>query len=81
MKTAEAFPLDAFQAEVEAAQAYNIVALITEGPEAELKEVPPPPAHMFGRVLENLRTRGWTATDAEISGLKGLLGEKLDMRL
>jgi hypothetical protein len=81
VKTAEIFPLGEFQAEVEAAQAYNIIAVITEGAEAELTDAPPPHARIFERVLGLLRSQGWIATDSEISELKSLLVEKLDMKL
>jgi len=81
MKIKDVFNLGEYETEIEAAQAYNIGALITEGPSAELNDVPPPTFDTYEKVLSMLKNQGWTANDTEISQLKTLLREKLGMQL
>jgi hypothetical protein len=75
-KTIESFPLEEFQVDIEEAQAYNIITLITEGPEAELKDVPPPPIIMFDRIINDLRKQGWSVTQNEMNQLKETLNHE-----
>lgn len=81
MKTVEAFPLEEFQLEVEEEQAYNILAVVTQGSEAELKDVPPPPKSMFERVINDLRKQGWSVNEDEMNQLKETLNAVLEMNI
>jgi hypothetical protein len=81
IKTVEAFPLEEFQLEIEEKQAYNILAVITQGNEAEFKDVPPPPKSMFERVVNDLRKQGWSASEDEMNQLKKSLNAILDMNI
>jgi hypothetical protein len=81
VKTIQSLFLGEYITEVEAAQAYNIGALICEGPSAELNNVPPPAKHVFANVIESLEAQGWRATEEEMARTRALLVTRLKMDL
>lgn len=70
MRTIDNFDIEGFQKEIEESQAHNILSVILEGRNADLKDVPPPPVTMFYRIVEELEKDGWSASDKEMSRIK-----------
>lgn len=79
IKTIQSLFLGDYDTKIEAAQAYNIGAIICEGPSAELNDVPPPKPQIFTKVIKCLRDQGWTATEKDMERIKTLLFSKLKM--
>lgn len=79
IKTVETFDIEGFQKEVEESQAHNILSLIIEGAEVDFKDVPSPPKYMFYRIVDELKSKGWNATDDEMARIKKDLHAYLEM--
>jgi hypothetical protein len=73
------FNLGEYITEIEAAQAYNIGAIIWYGEEAEFNNVPTPSIKTFDRVMLTLKRQGWTYTEEEMRTIKNLLRVYLGM--
>jgi hypothetical protein len=78
-KTVETFDIEGFQKEIEEQQAFNILSLITEGCEADFEDVPPPPIAMLNRIINELRSQGWYASEEEMMKIKKDLNIYLGM--
>ena len=72
--------LGQWDTEIEAAQAYNIGALILNGPNPPLNDVPVPSIKTFNDVISELKKQGWNASDSDMSEIKFLLTMKLGMK-
>lgn len=70
MKTIDNFDIEGFQKDIEESQAHNILSVILEGRNAELKDVPPPPSTMFYRIVKELELSGWSASSKEMARIK-----------
>lgn len=81
IKTIQDLFLGEYDTELEAAQAYNVGAVICEGPAAELNNVPPPSRSIFAQVITCLKDQGWRATEEEMQKIRGLLIDLLKMDL
>ena len=72
--------LGQWDTEIEAAQAYNIGALILNGPNPPLNDVPTPSIKIFDDVISELKKQGWNASDSDMSEIKFILTMKLGMK-
>lgn len=72
--------LGEWDTEIEAAQAYNIGALILNGPNPPLNDVPVPSIKTFDTVISGLKKQGWNASDSDMSEIKFILTMKLGMK-
>lgn len=68
-----------FETEEEAAGAYNIGALIVNGEDAPLNDVPPPTIETFNQVIKGLKSHGWACSQEEMRLIKNMLRIKLGM--
>lgn len=71
--------LGEWETEIEAAQAYNIGAIIFNGEDAELNDVPPPSRETFNKVISLLNEQGWRATNQEMQEIIYLMRTILKM--
>lgn len=77
IKTSEIFDIEGFQKEIEEFQAHNILAIISEGKNADIKDVLPPTSKMFNGIISELQKQGWTISDEEMTHLKEDMAEYL----
>jgi hypothetical protein len=68
----KSFHLGDYKTEIEAAQAYNIGAIIIDGEDAEFNDVPTPSIETFNRVMLLLQRQGWVYTQKEMRIIKNL---------
>lgn len=80
MKTIDNFDIEGFQKEIDESQAHNILAVILEGRNAELRDVPPPTYTMFNRIIRELEDSGWRASSKEMNKIKKELERHLGMK-
>ena len=71
--------IDGWETEIEAAQAYNILAIIVNDEKEELNDVPPPSMETYKRVIEHLKRKGWRASQQDFHILKNNLRIRLGM--
>lgn len=74
LKTVETFDLEGFQRKIEEEQAYNILSMITDGTNAEFRDVPPPVKVLFNKVISELKQKGWGITVRQLKNLQKNLG-------
>jgi hypothetical protein len=72
--------LGEWDTEIEAAQAYNIGALIMNGPNTQLNDVPTPSIKTFDDVISELKRQGWNASDSDMAEIKFIMTMKLGMK-
>jgi hypothetical protein len=72
--------LGEWETEIEAAQAYNIGAIIFNGEDAELNDVPSPSVETFNKVTGFLNEQGWRASESDMREIKFLMKSLLGMK-
>jgi hypothetical protein len=72
--------LGEFDTEIEAAQAYNIGALIFNGMDTKFNDVPTPSIDTFDKVIKTLMDGGWRVSENEMKQLKFMATVKLGMK-
>jgi hypothetical protein len=75
----QSLSLGEWDTEIEAAQAYNIGALILEGEDAELNDVPSPSIETFNKVIELMNEQGWHCSEQDMNEIKYLMKIYLHM--
>ena len=79
MRTIDNFDIEGFQKEIEESQAHNILSVILEGRNAELRDVPTAPSTMFYRIVKELEESGWIASSKDITRIKRDMKRHLGM--
>jgi len=79
MRTIDNFDIEGFQKEIDESQAHNILSVILEGRNAELRDVPTPPCTMFYRIVKELMESGWSASSKEMTRIKRDMERRLGM--
>jgi len=72
--------LGEYKTEIEAAQAYNIGALILNGEDSELNNVPSPSLKTFKKVIKVLNKQGWSCSATDMEIIETLMSDKLGMK-
>ncbi len=72
--------LGEYKTEIEAVQAYNIGALILNGKDSELNNVPTPSMKTFKKVIKVLNKQGWVCSPTEMEIIETLMIDKLGMK-
>ncbi len=72
--------LGSYKSEIEAAQAYNFGAIILNGEDSELNNVPSPSIKTFKKVIKILNKQGWSCTPTEMEIIETLMIDKLGMK-
>ncbi len=71
--------LGEYDTEIEAAQAYNIGALILKGPMTQLNMVPTPSMETYDNVIACLKKSGWKASQNDVRRARDLMRIYLKM--
>ena len=79
MKKGDNITIGEYNTEIEAAQAYNIGALILNGPTTPLNPVPTPSMETYESVINNLKKQGWRASNNEMRRVRDLMRIYLKM--